>query len=62
LINEGLGRNECYKWANETIKKINELYNWENWDEYKKFLMNNMYLVMSGHLRSIEQMVDTYVS
>jgi hypothetical protein len=60
LINEGLGRNECQDWANETITKIYELNKNKEWDEYKKNLLNNTYLLMSGHPRSIEHMVDMF--
>ena len=53
MLDSDLGRSECLVWANALIQKLGK----SKVDVYKQNMLRNMYLLCSGHPRSLEMMV-----
>jgi hypothetical protein len=56
MLDSGLGRVECYKWADGLVNNIGV----DKVDLYKKNMLRNLYMLFSGHPRSLENMVKYF--
>jgi hypothetical protein len=54
LLDTDLGRKECHEWADRLIGQFGDT----NINTYKQNMLRNVYLLCSGHPRSLEKMVN----